>query len=145
LTLKDHLIDPIKQKKEKSGDHLPERTIEATGKLGRVGHQTDLVCNTFLHQGILNGLDTAVHHITRGDHLATSASIGHRDICQTLDRSSVVDRAILTQDTAMAVRGIGAEADIAGKKQVGERLAQDLESTDRGGVGIVRCRSHGIL
>lgn len=124
---------------------LPEGSIEARGKLGRVSHQAGLVGNTLLNKGILDSLNTTVHHVTGRDHLASSTSISHRDIDQTLDRSTVVDRTVLAEDTAVAVRGVRAETDIAGQEKVGECFAEDFEGADRGSVGVICCRSDSIL
>lgn len=124
---------------------LPEGSIEARGKFGRVGHQADLVGNTLLNKGILDRLDTTIHHVTGRDHLASSTSISHRDINQALHRGTVVDSTILTEDTAVAVRGVGAEADIAGQEKVGECFAEDFEGTDCRGVGIICRGSDSIL
>lgn len=45
----------------------------------------------------------------------------------------------------MAVRGVRAETDIAGQEKVGECFAENFESADGGGVGIICGRSDSIL
>ena len=124
---------------------LPEGSIETRCKLGRVRHQADLVCDSLQDQSILDRLDTTVHHITGSNHLASGTSIGQGDVCKSLDRGSVVDGSILTQDSTVSMRGVRAQADIASQKKVGESLAENVQCTDSGGIGIVGSGSNAIL
>ena len=54
---------------------IPERPIERTGELGRVGHERALVSVAIVDECTLDGLDAAVHHVTRGDAVRAGARV----------------------------------------------------------------------
>ena len=56
---------------------VPERTVELGGKLDGVGHDGDPVGRPDVLQHVLDGLDTAIHHVCeRGN---TVDSVGRMD------------------------------------------------------------------
>lgn len=86
-------VDDRDQPKEESSRYrnAPERSIESTGKLGRITHQTTSIRIAFFNKPKLDRLDTPIHHITRRNDVRTGLCIRQRDICNTIGRSRHVE------------------------------------------------------
>ena len=59
--------------------------------------------------------------------MSSCFGIGHSHIADTVDREAVIETAVVAQNTAMAVRGIFAEADVGNDEEGREASAQKAD------------------
>ena len=71
--------------------------------------------------------------------------VGHRYIGYALDGEGVVEGAIIAENSAMAVGGVFAEADIRDDEEGGEAGTEELDGLNDGTLGVVGCGAEGIF
>ena len=65
------------------------------------------------------GADPAVHHVARSDDVGTGLGLGDRSTGEKLERQVVVDLAVLTQDAAVPVACVLAQAEVGDDQEIG--------------------------
>lgn len=77
--------------------------------------------------------------------MGTGFGIGHRDIRDAFDGHGVVKGAIVAEDTAVAVGGIFAEADVGDDEEIWKGTAQETDGGNDGAGWVIGGRAEGIL
>lgn len=124
---------------------VAEGPVQAAGELGSVGHEQGLVGDALLDQLQLDGADAAVVHVGGRDAVGARLRVGHGDVADAVHGELVVERAVVTQDAAVAVRGVLAEADVDGDEELREALAQESDGLHDGALGVVGRRAEGVF
>ena len=91
----------------------PERPIQSTRKFGGIAHQRTFIAITIVNESPLDRFNSPVHHIAWGDTMCARLCIRQCDLCDASSGRFRVDRSICMQDTAMTVRGVFTEANVA--------------------------------
>ena len=103
------------------------------------------MCDASFDELELDSADAAVIHVRRSDAVGARLGVGHGDIRDALDRHCVIERAILAQDTTVAVRGVFTEADVGNDEKIWEGAAEEADTCqDRAG-RVVSGGTEGIL
>lgn len=124
---------------------IPERAVQAAGKLGAVGHENDLVRDARLDQFQLDGFDASVVHVRRGDAVCARFRVGDGDVADAVYGEGVVEAAVVAQDAAVAVGGVFAETDVGDDEQGWESGAEDTDCLDDWAFGVVGSGAKGIF
>lgn len=77
--------------------------------------------------------------------MRSSLGVVDRDLRDPLCALLLVDSAVLVEDTAVAMGGVLAQADVARQEERGEELGQKLESEDNGRLGRRSVGSGNVL
>jgi hypothetical protein len=77
--------------------------------------------------------------------VSTSLSISDGDIRDTVDRQLVVQTAIITENTAVAMRSVLAKTDITADEELRETAANDLNGLDDRSFGVVSGGTQSVL
>jgi hypothetical protein len=124
---------------------VAEGPVQAAGELGGVGHEHDLVGDAGFDQLELDGADAAVVHVGGGDAVRAGQGVGDGDIADALHGELVVQAAVVSQDAAVAVGCVLAEADVGGDEEVGEAAAEQPDGLDHGALGVVCVAAESVL
>ena len=122
----------------------PEWTIKRAGELRRITHKCTLIPIPPINKSTLDRLDSAIHHVTRGDAVCTGLRIVQGNLCDSGRRGLSIYGHVLAEDTTVPVRGILAKADVCGDVQRGEEFAQLLNREDDGALRVV-CRCTALI
>ena len=71
--------------------------------------------------------------------------IGHRYVGYALNGECVVKGAVVAEDSAMAVGGVFAEADVGDDEEGGEAGSEEADSLDDGAMGVVGRGAEGVF
>ena len=122
---------------------LPERTVERGGILDGVGHdrggRVAGLIEPFADRG-----DPAVHHVRGSDHVGPGLRVGDRGAREERERGVVVHVGT-AQDTAVAVVGVLAQADVGPHHQVRHPALDGADRTRHRAVARPRSRALGVL
>lgn len=77
--------------------------------------------------------------------MCSSLCVSDGNIRDAVDRHLVVQAAVVSQNTTVAVRGILAEADIGADEELREAASDELNSLDDWALGIISGTAKGIL
>lgn len=124
---------------------VSEGSVQTARELGRVRHEQGLVSNSLFDQLEFDGTDTAIVHVRRRNTVGSGLGIGKRNIRNAINRHLVVQAAVVPQDTAVAVRGILAEADIGADEDLRETTEDELNGLDNRALGIISCAAQNVL
>ena len=89
----------------------------------------------------LDGFDAAVIHIAGGHTMGARFRVGYSDVADSIDGEAIVEAAVVTQDPAVPVIGVLAEADVCDNEEGGEVQAKELDCLDDGAFRVVCCSS----
>lgn len=71
--------------------------------------------------------------------------VGHGYVADAVDGETVVETAVVAQDTAVAVGGVFAEADVGDDEESGKAGAEETDGLHDWSLGVVRCGAEGIF
>lgn len=77
--------------------------------------------------------------------MGTCFRVCHGYIADAIDGETVVETAVVAQDTAMAVGGVFAEADVGDDEERGEAGAEETDGLHDWSLGVVRCGAKGVF
>ena len=123
---------------------VAEGAVEGGGELGGVGHDEGLV-KMLLVEGGAQGSDLAVHHGGGGHDVGAGLSVGEGDAGEVVEGGVVVDLTGGVEGAAVAVVGVGADADVADDGEVGEIFFDSGDGLLNGAVGVVGGVAVGIF
>ena len=124
---------------------VTERTVEAAGELGRIGHEDDFVRYAGFDELQFYGAYPAVVHVRRCHAVGACFRVCHGYIADAVDGEAVVETAVVAQDTAVAVGGVFAEADVGDDEEGGKAGAEETDGLNDWTLGVVRCGAEGIF
>mmetsp|Transcript_27970 Transcript_27970/g.82252 ORF Transcript_27970/g.82252 Transcript_27970/m.82252 type:complete len:290 (-) Transcript_27970:492-1361(-) len=114
---------------------VTERAVVCRSVLSRVGKDGH-IGETLRVEGIANGADTAVHHITWGDNIGTSLGLGNGLLAQLVNGDIVQDLAILN-NTIVTLVGVRVKGHIRAHHAVWVLLLNHTNGSVDNTVGVV--------
>lgn len=124
---------------------VPERSVQAAGELGAVGHDDDLVSYAGLDEFELDGFDASVIHV-RGRHaMCAGLRVGERNVTDTVDGKGVVQTAVVAEDTTMTMGSIFTQTDIGDDEEGREFGAEETDGLDDRAIRVIGGRTKGVF
>lgn len=77
--------------------------------------------------------------------MGTCLCVSHSYIAYAVDRETIVEATIVAQNTAVAMGGVLAEADVGDDKERGEASAEETDRLNDWTLRVVGCCSEGVL
>ena len=127
----------LNSNRDRGGD-LPEWSIQAARKLGRIAHERAFISVARVDKSPLHGQDPSVHHVARSNTIRAGFGVGKGDICETLDRREGVDCPVFIEDATVSVRGVLAKADVTGDIEGGVQFLEFFYGENYGTLLVIR-------
>ena len=93
----------------------------------------------------LYGADPAVVHVGRCHAMGPGFRVCHGYVADAVDGEAIVEAAVVAQDTAVAVGGIFAEADVGDDEEGGEAGAEETDGLNDWTLGVIGCGTKGVF
>lgn len=101
--------------------------------------------DALLDQLQLDGADAAVVHVGGRDAVGACLGVCHGNIADAVHGELVVERAVVTENAAVTMRGVLAEAHVYGNEELREALAQEPNGLHYGALGVIGRRAEGVF
>lgn len=89
--------------------------------------------------------DSAVIHIRWCHTMGACFSVCHGYIAYAVDREAIIEATVVAQNTAMAMGGVFAEADVGNDEEGREASAKETDGLNDWALGVVRCGTESVL